>query len=337
MLVIKHIIVHFLQKNQHNNNASLELSDNFLAIDESAQKLIEELNGRYSKQNSSKITYAKFGPSTIFSSTFDNFHSLQNDENFINFSKESANDLCERIKEVSAAKGGYIVFAHFESSHDYVGVYIIREKKGVLFTKDESDNTFKIGDAFHIDFEKIAMGCRVNKDSYGMGDRRYLSFIDSKKEEVSKFFTDWVSAEDNVDNAQDTKVLYQALKSIPCPVGETGSPITVEELMNRAYSFIKEQPGRMVDITQLSSVLYQNEGIISEYLLEGGIEINGQFKADAAVLKKFATIKLSADKISLSFPLNAWRDKVLTDPSYPDVITIHSAALAQKLREEGYE
>lgn len=337
MLIVKHAIVHFLQKNQHNNNASVELSDNFLAIDESAQKLIEELNGRYSRQNSSKITYAKFGSSTIFSTKFDEFHSTQSDENFIEFSKQAANDLCERIKEVSAAKGGYVIFAHFESVHDYVGVYIIREKKGVLFTKDASDNTFKIGDALHIDFEKIAMGCRVNKDSYGDGDRRYLSFIDSKKDEVSKFFTDWVSAEDNVDNAQDTKVLYQALKSIPCPMGESGSPISVEELLNRAYSFIREQPGRVVNIAQLSSVLYQDEATIANYLIEDGAEINGQFKADAATLKKFATVKVMADKISLSFPLSAWHDKIITDPNHPGVITIHSAALAQKLRDEGYE
>jgi nucleoid-associated protein YejK len=337
MLIVKHVIVHYLSKNQHNNNASVELSDSFLGIDESAQKLIEELNGRYSRQNSSKITYAKFGPATIFSDRFNEFHSTQSDENFIEFTKQAANDLCERIKAVSAAKGGYVVFAHFENIHDYVGVYIIREKKGVLFTKDEATNTYKIGDAFHIDFEKIAMGCRVNKDSYTEGSRRYLSFIDSKKDEVSKFFTDWVSAEDNIDNAQDTKVLYQALKNIPCPVDESGSPISTEELLNRAYSFIKEQPGRLVDIAQLSSVLYQNESAIVDHLLEGGIEINGQFKADTAVLKKFATIRLMADKITLSFPLNAWRDKVVTDPDHPDIITIHSAALAQKLREEGYE
>jgi nucleoid-associated protein len=336
MLIVKHVIVHFLQKNQHNNNASLEVSDNFLAIDESAQKLIEELNGRYSRQNSSKITYAKFGPTTIFSNKFDEFHSSQSDENFIEFSKQAANDLCERIKDISAAKGGYVIFAHFESTHDYVGVYIIREKKGVLFTKDTTTNTFKIGDAFHIDFEKIAMGCRVNKDSYADGGRRYLSFIDSKKDEVSKFFTEWVSAEDNVDNAQDTKVLYQALKNLPCPADESGSPISTEELLNRAYSFIRDQPGRVVDITQLSSVLYQDDSIIVDHLLENGIEINGQFKADASVLKKFATIRLVADKITLSFPLNALRDKIITDTGHPDIITIHSAALAQKLRDEGY-
>lgn len=337
MLVVKHVIAHLLQKNQHNTNAHLELSDNFMLIDDAAQKLVEELNNRYDKQNASKITYAKFGTPTIFSQTFGEFHSALTDSSFIAFSKESSEALLESIKSVPAAKGGYVIFAHYEATGgNFVGVYIIREKKGVLFIKDANDNSFKINDAIHIDFEKIAMGCRINKDNFASNRNRYLSFIDSRKEEVSKFFTDWVSADDNADNVQDTKELLNLLRNMPKPIDESGIEISTEALLSKAYSFIKEQPGRIVDLTLLSQVLYQSESVIFDYLTANNLQVNGTFKADPATLRRFATVKIAADKISLSFPLSSLDEKVRINPDQPNIIIIESQALAEKLREDSY-
>ncbi|GAB3835898.1 nucleoid-associated protein [Hymenobacter jeollabukensis] len=333
MLTIKHIIVHHLHKEQHKSNTQLDLSNSLLTIDESSQRLVEELNNRYGTHNNSKVTYAKFGTGTVFPSAYHEFHANQNAEAFIKFTKETIVDLEKTISGVRLAKGGYVVFTQFENNQDFTGIYIIREKKGVLFKKDK-DGSFKINDTFHIDFEKIAMGCRINNSVYNNSSNRYLSFIDSRKDEVSKFFNDWISTDNNTDNVTDTKALHRVLNKIDLPLDEHGNiAISREDLLNKAFHIIKDQ-SRTVDIAQLSHVLYNDPDHIARYVIDNNIEMSGMFKADSATLRKFSTIKVAADNIMLSFPLKALNELVTISEAHPDMITIRSEALANKIRNE---
>ncbi|TGE06301.1 nucleoid-associated protein [Hymenobacter fodinae] len=334
MLTIKNIIVHNLHKEQFSTTTKVELSNSLLPINDSSQRLVEELNGRYTTQNRAKVTYAKFGTGTSFPSLFSSFHSNQCEEEFISFTQNAIVELEKIISTVPAAKGGYVVFSQFENNNDYVGIYIIREKNGVLFKRDESDGSFKINDTVHIDFEKIAMGCRINNTVYGGSTgNRYLSFIDSRKDEVSKFFNEWISTDNNTDNVSDTKNLHKVLNQIDPPLDENGLPISREDLLNKAFRIIKEQ-SRLVDLAQLSHALYGEPDHIATYIINSDIEMSGQFKADGKVLNKFATIKVAADNIVLSFPLKALNELVTISEEHPNLITIHSEALANKIRNE---
>ena len=94
---------------------------------------------------------------------------------------------------------------------------------------------------YHVRFEK-----------FGEKEGRYLGFIDVKKEEVSKFFNEWISSKDQEDNITDTKhLLYDILKKIEPPKDEEGNPIQTELFLQEVREFINGSPNRTVELKQL--------------------------------------------------------------------------------------
>lgn len=334
---LKYLIVHELKKNVTETKATVETSNDVLPIDEASLNLVSELNLRYSKQRNTKITYATFDKpkENKFPKEFIKYNSNQTKDNFIKFSKESINNLRERIESNAPAKGGYLVFTDFEEYGHYVGVYLIRNTSGVLFKKSSESNRFEINPAIHIDFEKMAMACRINMDKYQDDDGRYLGFIDVKKDEVSKFFNNWISSKDQEDNITDSKyLLYDVLKQIEPPIDENNNPINREIFLEEVQNFIKNSPNRTVELKSLSTEFYDNEDFIQDFVFEKNIPINSQFKADSGILKRFINIKVQAEKISLSFPPKLFNDKIKIDDTNKDMIVITSKSLVEKIRKE---
>ena len=337
MINLKYLIVHELKKNVTETKATVVTSEDVLPKDERSINLVSELNLRYSKQRNTKITYATFDKpnENKFPKEFIKYHSNPSKDNFISFSKESINNLRERIESNAPAKGGYLVFADFEEYGHYVGVYLIRNTNGMLFKKKSDSDRFEINPAIHIDFEKMAMACRINIDKYEDEDGRYLGFIDVKKDEVSKFFNNWISSKDQEDNITDSKhLLYDILKHIDTPKDENDTPLNREVFLEDVQKFINNSPNRVVELKALSSEFYDNEDFIHDFVLENGITINSQFKADSGILKRFINIKVQAEKISLSFPPKLYNDKVKIDDTNEDMIVITSKTLAEKIRKE---
>jgi len=192
---ISYVIIHELNKEAGVTGAVLKLYDSINSSDKRVIKLITELNNRYKNRNE---TYGIFDKnrSTVFHREFDKYYNAQTEAVFIEFSKQSSKYLQREIDDKAPAKGGYLIFAHYEQNRKYLGVFLVRNTIGLSFNTDLKTEKFNVDNVQHIDFENLAMACRISIDSYGKKEIRYMSFINKRGDEMSQYFTNWISATD---------------------------------------------------------------------------------------------------------------------------------------------
>lgn len=331
---IKHVVIHELEKEQGKVGANLILFNS--TVDHKGKtviKLIKELNNRYKNRNETYGVFDNASP-TIFHTSFEKFFKRQGEASFLDFTINSSTDLKSRIDSIAQAKGGYLIFAQYEYIKSFVSLFFVRNTTGVSFNRDANKNKFDIKNVQHIDFENLAMACRINLETYREKDIRYLSFISSKGDETSSYFTRWISSADLESNQEDTKQLYTLLQTIDPPINpKTNKPISRNELLQSVYSIIKTSPNRTVNIRHLSQTLYGDEDFLTTFIQKNDWVINGEFKAHPNTLKKFVYVKAKADDVEIAFPHTAYKSIVRFNEQNKSQIIITSADLAEKVRK----
>lgn len=353
---IKRVIIHELVKKVQSNKVILNPSTETCEVDENTEILVYKLDERYQDLN---ITYARFKTSNDansdegegqndnksngvkkknvnkFKLAMDNYFKEETDQSFTDFTTEVMKDLKDIIKEVRLAKGGYFVFADYESSdHErYLGIFLIRHIEGMFFIRQE--RAFSINPAIGGDFEKMALACRINKEKYERKEKRYLSFVSSRNEEISRYFIYWFSAEDLKNNKIDTANFLNILEDIELPEG-----MDRDKLKQDVYYEIQEDFEGMTNLRTLAKKFYGNEKVFVDYADRKGIEIDSEFKVDQRKLIKSMVIRASAEKIEgqlpeieIIFPAVQFGSKVRLDDENPNLIIIDSKELADKIRE----
>jgi len=331
---ITRVAIHEIEKESGKIGATLDSYDTTIDnTDHRVVKLMTELNNRYKNRSETYGVFDKANP-TEFHKGFENYYKTKTEDSFIVFSKNAAEDLRVRIDTNAPAKGGYLIFAHYEQNRKFVGVFLVRNTTGLSFKKNNKAQKFDIDNVQHIDFENLAMACRISVDSYRKSEIRYLSFINKKGDEMSQYFTRWISSTDTETNESDTNLLLDLLHKVPTPHDpETNKPIDRIEFLDKVYSAIKSSPGRIVNIKTLSEMFYDNSDFLSTNIETFGISINGEFKAHPKVMKKFIQVRAKADSIELSFPHTAFRTLVRIDQKDKTQIIIKSAKLAHQIEE----
>lgn len=331
---ITHLVIHEIEKVAGTIGATLSSYDTTVnSNDERVVKLLTELNNRYKNRSE---TYGVFDKKsqTEFHKGFEKYYKEKTEDSFIAFSKQAAEDLRVRIDSNAPAKGGYLIFGHYEQNRKFVGVFLVRNTLGLSFKKNGKAKKFDIDDVQHIDFENLAMACRVSIDSYRKSEIRYLSFINKKGDDLSQYFTRWISSVDTETNESDTNLLLELLHKVPMPNDpETNKPIDRVEFLDRVYSAVKSTPGRIINIRNLSETFFGNPEYLSNNIETFGLSINGEFKAHPRVMYKFIQIRAKADNIELSFPHTAFKTLVRIDQTDKSKIIITSENLANKIQE----
>jgi len=324
------VIVHSLQKTGGKVGARLELSDEALdPTDSDVIDLITELNDRYRTKNQSYGTFDAGADSTKFHDELQVHLTVADEPSFITFSCNTAGELRTQMDGIPAAKGGYLVFASYTDQRNYISVFIVRDTKGLLFKKKGA--SFALNKIDHIDFEKMSMACRINKNLFAEKSGRYLSFINKKSDVTSLYFTRWIAAKDVETNEEDTKNLYTLFKTLPLPVDEEGKEQDRDTFLNTVYKHILSSPQKQVSVTGLSKTYYDDENFLNDEIERAGLSINTEFKAHPASLRRFSQIRAKAKGIELNFPQNLYRTVVKLNENDRNQIIINSAELAAEV------
>ena len=330
---ITHIVIHELEKESGKTGAHLTLFDSVIDnTDKRIIKLIRELNNRYANRSETYGVFDAKNP-TKFHSTFEKYYKSKTVDDFIEFTKIASEDLRTRVDGIAPAKGGYLIFAQYEQNRKYVGIFLVRNTLGLSMNKNIKNKKLDIEDVLHIDFENLAMACRINTNEFQKKETRYLSFIHKKGDDMSQYFTRWISSVDTVSNEEDTKLFYDLFQKLDPPTDpETNKIIERIEFLDRVYSAIKATPGRIVNLKQISETFYGNPDFLQNYIETYGIKINGEFKAHPKVLRKFIHIRAKADNIELAFPHTAFKSIVRFDEKDKSQIIIKSVNLVQEVK-----
>lgn len=332
---ILRVIIHELNKPQGQTGAKLSKSLSLMDVThEEVITLITELNKRYRKRNEKQGVFDDEN-STIFHDTFRVFEKKKNDKNFVDFSIQSSENLKDKIEGIGPAKGGYLVFAHYEDYRNYCAVFFVRDTTSIAFKRNKTVNSFDLNKVEHIDFEKLAMACRINLETFGDDQSKYLSFIHTKSDDLSQYFVRWISTKDTVTSEEDTDLLLKALRTMPLPSTPKGqAPLDRETTIKNAYSHIKASPTRTVNVVEMSKSLFEDEDYLTDYLYKNYPEVPTEFKAHTSSLRKFVRVFASADQIELNFHPDAYKNGLVRiDKKDPTQLIIKSKSLVEQVQE----
>ncbi len=272
---IKRIIIHEINKEAGSNVTQYSIYDNLLDVtNKKVIDLVQELNRRYGNKSETYGIFNEDEP-TDFHVDFDSYlNSVEKDNEFISFSKKSTINLKKRIELVTSAKGGFIIFVEYFYYKNFFGIFIVRNKLGTKFDSNNTTNNFSISEVQHIDFENLAMACRINYDAYKSTEIQYLSFI-NKTNRDSDYFTKWISTSSTLNSTENTKILLKIINKINLPFDENGVEIERDEFKNRVYNFINNQPNKMINIFEFSKHFFDDEQYLKKYCEDNDIQING--------------------------------------------------------------
>ncbi|MFM1998541.1 MAG: hypothetical protein RL204_488 [Bacteroidota bacterium] len=328
-MIVHRAIIHKIHKEVNtvpkfsSSNTCLDSKDP-LVID-----LIEQLNSSF--QERASFSYAVFEDGEpVFKKEFQTYLKSMQDDVFIEFTRKSSFDLKRTMVNQGAARGGYIVFSHYTvNNHEFLGVYMVRDTKGVSFRKPPGATAFQLRQKVHIDMSKIAMVCRINLAMHKSRNGNYLSFSNNRND-VSKYFLGWIAADSQDTNEIETKNLLRLLGEMDLPEGYT-SKLEVYKAVGIMSSQVKAQ----INIRDISRDLYGDENKILHESIQRMIPVSSEFKIHGNTMKRFLRVSATAEEIELTFPRSLYENKrIRFSEDNDDLILISSKSLAAKIREE---
>jgi len=323
------LVIHELQKAQ-GSNANLILSDKITPINKEGIELIDALRNSYNK---SSITYAEFSPNIFpFKIEYDAFVNNRSIDIFHSFSVNTMKQLYQIIKNIVLATGGYYVFCTYEENGIlFDAIFLVRNTEGKIFNR--SNNTFIISNVKYLNISDLAMACRINYTKYHDNECRYLSFIKVKQSEISQYFFNWISVDEQsqANSKEYTKNLYNILKLIEPPVNEKGIQLNFIEFISNVYNYIKSHPDKNISINDLSNHFFNDEMKIRKIAEENNILIDTEFNYDNSELRRFVMVHINADGIDIRTTRKAMDELI---DIKEDHLIIKSPGMVKKIKEE---
>jgi len=332
---VSKVVVHQLNKNEGEQRASVDISEELLDIDDLSTNLVRKLDASYRR---TEITYAVFDDtnSNIFPDEFRRYIQRSDENSFLAFSKNAILNLKDKVESISPAKGGFLVFSQYEIDYrEYIGIYLIRDTVGMLFRKNRGRSAFVINPTEHLDLDKLAMACRIDLDLYRAANGKYLSFMKRKMNDISEYFINWISVSDRESNKLLTKNLLSLVNLVDrLPVDENNQEISRDDFKIEVYRYVSTLTTKIVNLNDLSNHFYSDEMYLMDFAERNNISINTEFKPDASELKKFIQIDLESDGIHVQFSRKELNNKIRFDRQNRNIVIIESEQFADALRRE---
>ncbi len=285
---VYNLVVHEVIKKVNETGANNHLSQKYFCIDQEAVNFVESLEKSFIKKT---LKRARLSTDSKFKAILENAGGYD----LLKSSSDLTVELKNKILNVQAAKGGYLVFAEYENKHKFLAVFIVRNTKGTQLVRNQ-DGNFDIDITQLLDLEHFAMGVKINLSLLSNPDTRYVSLAKGNTE-IAGYFEEWVGINALKEEKKDADALFEVSSQINY---QDAGCNTRDELRKKIFDFAKAKPSKIVNIRDLSQFLFDDSDYIPNYCREKGIDIDGEFKLQGKNLDKFYKLFIKADGIELS-------------------------------------
>lgn len=311
------VIIHEIRKEANTTNtATLYLSNSVLDVsNENVIKIVTSLEDSFSRKTLKRAKFSEDG----FKEEFQDFRTID----IMNFSDVLTRKLKNKIDSISPAKGGYLVFAKYTTTQDFLAIFLVRNTEGSKLIP--SDGSWDLDSTQYLDVEHFAMGAKINLSILnGDSEDRYISLVRGNTD-ISSYFEAWIGLDDPKQENKDAQALYNIANQIELLDG-----MTRDSLKRTIFDYAKSSTGKVVNLRDLSTYIFQDENYISNYCETNNIDIDGEFKLDGANLSRFYKVSVKVNNIELTFPRSSF------NPNEIEIIdgqvVIHSTELAQRIQ-----
>ncbi|SET03775.1 nucleoid-associated protein YejK [Thorsellia anophelis] len=255
-----------------------------------------------------------------FLSLFQSYYKNQDD--FLSFSLNAANNLVAEINQYSFAEPGLLLMCHYHHvANDYL---FIAQLTNVHSTT--VNQAFEIKEIDYLDIEKSDIMARldITEWSVNQDSSRYLTFLRGRiGRKVGDFFLDFLGAETGLDPKVQTQALVQAIDDY-CQQ-HTLAKEEEKAYKQEVFSYCQTQAkqGEELSIQALSDflapdsnpILAKKEDVVdlASFTQEQGYQFPESFPADASTLKKLTKFSGSGGGVTISFTSAQLGEKVVWD------------------------
>lgn len=311
------VIIHEIKKEANTTNtATLYLSNSTLDVsNEYVLKIITSLEESFSRKTLKRAKFSDGG----FREDFQEFTNID----IINFSNILTTKLKNNINGISQAKGGYLVFARYATTQDFLAIFLVRNTEGSKLIPN--DGSWDLDSTQYLDVEHFAMGAKINLSILNSdSDDRYISLIGGNTD-ISQYFEAWIGLDDPKQENKDAQALYNVANQIILPEG-----MTRDEFKKSIFDYAKSHRDRVVNLKALSAFIFQDENYITNYCEQNNVDIDGEFKLNGPNLSRFYKVSVKANNIELSAPRSSFNPDMIE--IVDGQIVIHSQELAQQIQ-----
>lgn len=266
----------------------------------------------YKKSNP---TYGIFGNNdTSFQNLLLKYHDKK-EIDFFNFSIEASNLYKRKIKDISPATGGHLVFVHFSNTtekQEYMLVMTINNKDGFVI-----DDNLNIKDIKSLDLNKIDVACLINItkwNSITKGEdkesKTYLSFVRGNKD-ISLYFMSFIDCNDNKTSSESTKRLVNAINEYCGEIGldRDASIRKKNEVYDYCLDCIKTK--KEIQLSAISALFdIENPNGFMEFAAQEEYGVSEIISGDSTRIKKLRFTYYKGKDLTIIFD-NAQLDKTV--------------------------
>lgn len=315
---INHIIVHSIDKEQHQDQADVEvhLREEELPVDDRVSTLINDVLEVY--RNKTGKAFGKLGKNRFFPRELKRMY----DEvvPFIEFTNVAMNELRGHIAAQPLATGGYLLFVDFLSQGaEYFMVVMLKSKDGLSF-----DDELELMDAHHLELDRLHFAARIKVDNWaGDNDENNVSFIKGRaSSSVTLYFKEFLGIEEFSESAKTTQKLVTAVSNY-CRQELGLDTDAVEDYKKKVHDYCSEkhQNEEPIFLDEMSRYLdEENPTRFMEYAQEK-YEIPNEFQVDKSKLRRFLKYSGKDNSVSISFTSDVFGSRVKYDQTN-DVLSI---------------
>ena len=337
MLTINQLIIHELEKEPEQSDATLFLSDQLMPIDERSEALAMKLNDNFLQKNDVLQGALSSPEDALFPGYFQNLVESQFDQDtFLSFSKDTMNALQLAIQGVIGAKGGYLVYIDYMQFDTHIlGIFLVRDTDGMVFKKRSDAKGFSLDDTTYLNTDRLAMACRIHVDKLQSGQSRFVELIKYAKsqKEISEYFTNWIGLDEPVSSKELTNTFLSLTSELPLPVDQdSGTVMEERQFQEKVMNFAMRSPEKVIKIEDFNQEFYGDEPTTQNFVEENEIPLDSEFRFDQNALRRFFNYRVSTGGITLNFSKADLQSGIVSVED--DAITIRSEALIKKLLKQ---
>lgn len=327
-LSVTHLVLHSIGINDQ-GEVALTLRDEESSLTENAIELVEDLHLTYNAKANKGFGYfaddSHKMPTTI--------EAWQNNSiNFVEFSKQLAQDLVDRINHYELKEQGILMIAHYEFvGADYLQLMLLQDK-----VSPAVNESMEITASHYLETSSIQLAARIELTEMQRNaeSKRYISFIRGRAgRKVADFFVDFLGCEEGLDTKQQNALLMSAVDQY-CDVAQLDAQEKTE-YRKQVKSYCEQQlkDGEEVQVKELSENLadVSQDGPDFYAFAAENFPIEEQFPADRTTLKKLTKYFGQGKGVTVSFDQNLLGERIQYDPQ-TDTLTIHGTP--PNLREQ---
>lgn len=319
---IRHVIVHLLEKEQHQTDVSVGLRSDELPVSARLTTLMDHVRRLYNKGTGRG--WGEFEEDRFLALQVAEY--LEGRVDFYQFTTRAVGELVGHLKNTPLSTGGYLLFVDYDQSGDhFLMIVMLKSAPGLTF-----DAALEILDVQHLDLQKLHFAARINLTARAAGRPKYISFIRGRATAgVTTYFKEFIGVTEYSDALLKTKELVNAVIDYLDEKGLAPEELESEKSRVHAYCANVASEDRPVYLEDLSRFLdEENPTDFLEYANSDEVQLEDEIHIERSVLKPLVRYFGKDKDVSIGFSGRALKAQRVTFDPGRDELTIRGVPAA---------